>query len=98
VDVLAHDVGRRAHLEVVELVVARDEVGVVEGDAVARVGAEEEGLGRARAVARGGHVAPERQDARLREVPAGLVDLEVDLDVGRLVGARRARRITLRRR
>src|SRR3712207_9493198 len=62
----------------------------VEGDAVVRVGAEEEGLGRAQAVARRGVVLPEHGDALLREVPARLVEGHVELEVGRLVGARLA--------
>src|SRR6185503_1598690 len=70
VDVLTHDVGRRAYLEVVEFVNVRCQVRVLERDAVVRVGTEEQWLGRTRAVQCRRNVVPQGQDSRLREVPA----------------------------
>ncbi len=57
---LAEDVGRRAHLEVVELVDVRHQVGERVLDALAGVGAEEERLRRALAGQRVLDVAPQR--------------------------------------
>src|SRR6185503_1610744 len=84
---LADDIGRRAHLKVVLDVNARDEVGVMERNAVVGVRAEEKrlrwllpGLGLK-------SVGPERQNARLRVVPAGLIQFHVKLKRGRFVEA-----------
>ena len=85
---LADDVGRRAHLKVILLVNARHQIGVVERDAIVGVGAEEERLRRLRAGLGWINVRPERQNARLREVPAGLVQFEVELKRSRFVSAR----------
>ena len=92
VNVLAEDVGRRAHLEVVDEVIIGHEVRVPVFDDVAGVAAEEERLGRASGTAgresHGGlHVVPQRQDALLRVVPAELVKPDVELDRGRFVNS-----------
>src|SRR4030095_15321188 len=85
---LADDIGRRAHLKVVLYVNARDEVGVMERNAVVGIRAEEKrlrwllsGLGVSK-------VGPERQNARLRVVPARLIQFHVKLKGSRFVGAR----------
>ena len=88
VDVLADDVGRRTDLEVVELVVGGDEVGMPELDRVAGIRTEEERLRGADAGDGLADVAPERQEPLLREVPALLVLDHVDLEHGRLVSTR----------
>ena len=85
VDMLADDVGRRADLEIVELVIAGQEVGKPVLDDVAAVGAEEQRLGRAPARKHVAHVSPERRDPLLGVVPALLVEDDVELDVGGLV-------------
>src|SRR6185369_750158 len=88
---LAEDVGRRAHLEVVYKVIIRDEVRVPVLDDVARVATEEEWLRRtAAAPARRvshcrRHVLPQRENTLLREVPAFLVQGDVELDRSRLI-------------
>ena len=81
---LAQDVGRCPHLKVVDEVVVRHEIVMPILDDVARVSEEEQRLGRAAGTA--GcvlkcrlHVVPQRQDALLREVPAGLVKSDVEL-------------------
>ncbi|MBW2459839.1 MAG: hypothetical protein JRI68_35435 [Deltaproteobacteria bacterium] len=79
-DVLADDVGRRLHLEVVELVDVGHPVGVVEVDTVAAVGPHDEGLGGPGAVQSGGHVVIQNDDPLLAEVPAHLVEVDVELD------------------
>ena len=85
-DVLADDVGRRLDLEVVELEVLGRSVGVAEFGAVARLGAEEEGLGlSAPAALEPLGLAGEDVDPRLRIVPAGAVDNEIELDGGDVV-------------
>ena len=58
VDVLAHRVGRCAHLEVVLNVNTWDEIRVLESDAVVCIGAEEKRLGRTCAIQSRFHVAP----------------------------------------
>ena len=63
---------------------------MVNGDAVLRIGAEEERLGRTRSVPRRGHIAPQRLDALLRKMPARFVQLGVELDDCRLVETGRA--------
>ena len=57
-DVLPDDVGRRAHLKVVQLVIAGHQIGVPELDDVVAVGPEEEGFGQARAVQGVRHITP----------------------------------------
>ena len=89
VDVLADGVGGCLDLEVVLLQHFRHAVGVAELDAIARVGAEEERVGRARQAFVGCHVAVEHVDARLRVMPAGLVDDQVQLDHRHVVAAHR---------
>jgi hypothetical protein len=59
VNVLAHRVSWSAHLKVILDVNARHQVGVLERDAIVRVGAEEEWLRRFCAVERRFHVAPQ---------------------------------------
>ena len=80
VDVLADDVGRRLHLEIVLLVFTGSQVGVVEIDAVVAVGPDEERLRGLGAVDRGLGVSPQGQNARLGKVLAQLVELHVELD------------------
>src|SRR5215208_10113 len=82
---LAEDVGRRAHLEVVDEVIVGNQVGVPVLDNVAGVATEEEWLRRAAGAAgRVGEcrfdVVPQRQHALLREVPAVLVERDVELN------------------
>ena len=74
---------------------AGDQVGVVEGDAASTVRAEEERLRRAPPSDGVVDIVPEREDARLRGVPADLVEFQVHLEAGRLVKDRRANRVTL---
>src|SRR6185369_13905391 len=84
---LTDDVGRRAYLEIVLFVNTRSEVSVIVRDAVVRVRAEEEGFRRFCSGLRRSNVGPERQNARLREVPAGFVQLHVKLKRGCFVSA-----------
>src|SRR5688572_5084396 len=82
---LADDVGWRAHLKIVDEVVIRDEVGVPVLDDVAGISTEEQRFGRAaratgRELQRRLHVVPQRQDALLWEMPAGLVESDVELN------------------
>jgi len=81
-NVLPDDVGRRLDLEVVELVDARHQVGVVVVDAVAGIGAHDERLRGPGAAQAGGDVAVEHQDALLAEVPPHLVEVDRKLDHG----------------
>src|SRR5262249_10557715 len=87
VDVLADDVGWRAYLEVVLFVNAGSEVGVIVRDAVVRVRSEEKRFRRFCSGLRRSNVGPERQNARLREVPAGFVQLDIELKRGCFVSA-----------
>ena len=89
VDVLADDVGGRAHLVVVDLVVLGHQVAVVVDGAVERVQAHHHRLGRLGLGDRVAHVLPQREDALLRVVVADLVEDHVELHVGALVDARR---------
>src|SRR6185503_5201540 len=89
---LTDDVGRRAHLKIVDEVIIRDEVRMPVLDNVAGISAEEQRLGRAAGTAgselqRRLHVVPQRQNALLREVPAGLVEPDVELKRRGLVAA-----------
>src|SRR6185503_1345483 len=84
---LADDIGRRAHLKIVLHVNARDEVGVMERNAVVGVRAEEERFRRFRSGLGWTNVGPERQNARLRVVPAGLIQFQVKLKRSRFVEA-----------
>ena len=84
---LSDDVRRCTDLKIVLLVHSGHQVGVIESDAIVGIGPEEE---RFRWFCSGLHgldVGPERQDARLREVPAGLVQFDVELERRRFVGA-----------
>ncbi len=85
VDVLTQHVGWRTDLKVVELVVVRHQIGEPVLDDLATVGAEEQRFGRALIVKRIGDVAPQRGDPLLREMPALLVEHDVELDVRGLV-------------
>src|ERR1051325_1821340 len=92
---LTDDVGWRAHLEVVLLVITRHEIRVIEGNAIVGVGAEEQRLrGFSTSLCRG-HIGPQRKNARLREVPAGLVELDVELKRCCFVSTCNARRISV---
>src|SRR5262245_57244552 len=90
-DVLAKYVSRSSDLEIVQLVFVGHEVRVVVGDAVVGVGAEEERLWRAGSVKGRRDVAPEGEDALLREVPADLIQLDVKLDGRGFINARDSR-------
>src|SRR5215213_8853886 len=61
---------------------------------VVRIGAEEQWFRRARACQRRSNIAPQRKNARLREVPACLVQLEVKLNRGGFIQARPTERVT----
>src|SRR5215203_1078704 len=89
-DMLAHDVRRRAHLKVVLRVHARHKVRDVKSDAVVRVGAEEKRLRRFNAILSRLHIGPQCRDTRLREMPRGFVEFDVELNVRALVKTRDA--------
>ena len=84
---LTDDVGRRSYLKVVLLVITRDEVRVIEGDAVVRVRAEEQRLRWFSTSFCRSNVGPQRENARLREVPARLVKFQIKLKRGCFVSA-----------
>src|SRR5215216_2566009 len=87
-DMLTDDVGRRVYLKIVLRVKVRDEVSVVIRDAVVGVRTEEKRFRRFRAVFDSSNVRPERENTRLRVVPAGLVQFHVKLKRGCLVNSR----------
>src|SRR6185369_14947206 len=89
-NVLADDIGRRTHLEVILLVNTRHQIGVVERYAIVRVSAEEKRFGRLGAGLGRSNVCPERQNPRLRKMPASFIKFQVKLKRSRFVGARRA--------
>jgi hypothetical protein len=70
---LTDDVGRRAYLKIVLLVITGDKIRVIEGDAVVRIRAEEQRLRWFSARLGRSDVGPQRENARLREVPACLI-------------------------
>src|ERR1044071_4893046 len=84
---LADDIGRRSHLKVIQLVNTGYEIGVVIGDAVVCVRAEEQRFRWFRACLSRSHICPKREDARLWVVPARLVQFYVELKCGCFVGA-----------
>ena len=86
VDMLADDVRRRLDLEIVQLVDVGHQVGVVEVDTVVGVGPNHEGLRSPYATECIRHVAVENDDALLAEVPAHLVEVDVEFDDRGLVG------------
>ena len=86
-DVLAQNIGRCAHLEIVHLVVIRHQVGVPVFDRVVGIRSEEEGLRRPDARHGRRHVIPEGEEPLLGEVPPFLVEHHVELEDGRLVSA-----------
>ena len=91
-DVLADCVGRRIDLEIVEVEYAGHQVGALEHDALARIGAEEEGFGGAieRVADRTQRVLDilvEDDDPRLRVMPARAVHRHVELDITGAIGA-----------
>src|SRR5687768_14995461 len=88
VNVLADDVGWRADLKIVQLVITGHQIRVIEGDAVVGVSAEEERLRWSGAGPRGVYIVPKGANARLREVPSGLIQFHINLNVGRFVQAR----------
>ena len=88
VDVLADDVGRRGDLVVVDVVILRHEVCLIEHRTVERVQTEHERLRWACLRQGRRDIFPERDDALLREVITELVEHNVELDVRRLVDAR----------
>ena len=90
-DVLADDVGRRAHLVVVDLVVRGHQVAVVEHRTVEGVQSHHQRLRGLGLGDDGVHVLPQRHDALLRVVIAHLVEHGVELQVRALVDARRDR-------
>src|ERR1051325_5201691 len=92
---LADDVSRCAYLKVVLLVITRHEICVIEGDAIVGVRAEEQRLWWFSTSLGRGHVRPQRENARLRKVPAGLVELEIGLKRCGFVGAGNACRVTV---
>src|SRR5580692_6519560 len=85
---LADDIGGRTDLEIVQLVVTGNQIGMPVFHALTAVGAEEERLGRAIAGQRGLHVVPQCEKALLRIVPAVLVEYDVSLDHGSFVTPR----------
>ncbi len=82
---LANDVRWRADLKVVQLVVTGHQISVVEGYAIVCVRAEEERFGWLSSRLCRSHIRPERKNARLRKMPACLVQLNVELKGGGLV-------------
>src|ERR1051325_11281749 len=86
---LADDIGWRSHLKVIQLVNTGYEIGVVIGDAVVCVRAEEQGFRWFCACLSRSHICPKREDARLWVMPARLVQFYVELKCGCFVGARR---------
>jgi len=88
VDMLADDVGWRTDLEVVDLVLVRDQVGMQDLAAVKRIETHDERLRRTTLGDVIVNVAPQRNDSFLRIVVADLVEDGVDLDVGHPVGPR----------
>src|SRR4026207_1685815 len=84
---LADDIGRRAHLEVILHVNTRHQIGVVERDAIVGVGAEEKWFRWFRSGRGRSNVSPEGQNARLRKMPAGLIQFHVKLKRGCFVEA-----------
>ncbi|MNF44700.1 hypothetical protein D3C84_258150 [compost metagenome] len=93
---LADDVGRRAHLVVVQFVVRRDQVGVLVHHAVEGVGAHHQWLGRPLLVDHRPRIFPERNHPCLREVIADLVEHGVELDIGAFVDTRPVGRVRRR--
>ncbi|MNO84688.1 hypothetical protein D3C76_760350 [compost metagenome] len=87
-DVLADHVGGRTHLEVIQLVHRRHQVGVLVHGAVEGVHAHHQRLRWALLVDHRPGVFPQGQDAGLREVIADLVEHRVELDIGAFVDAR----------
>ena len=87
---LAHRVRRSPDLEVVLDINTWDQIRVMERDAIVRVGAEEKRLRRACAIECRLHVAPQRRNTRLLEVPLCLVQIDLELNVGAFVETRHA--------
>ena len=92
---LPDDVGRRADLKVVQLVVIGHQVGVPQLGRVVGGRPDEEGLGGPIVLDRGRHVFPERDEPRLRVVPALLVQDHVGLDDRRLIAPVDAGRVAI---
>ena len=85
---LTDHVSRGPHLEIIQFVERRNQVGVVIHGAVEGVHAHHQGLRRALLVDHRYRVLPQGEDAGLREVVADLVEHRVELDVRSLVDAR----------
>ena len=101
---LAEDVSRRAHLEVVDVVVVGNQIRVPVLDNVAGIAAEEQRFGWTSGCAAAGsefncwrRVFPQREHALLRIVPAEflLVERDVCLNRGGLVNAQGANRVAV---
>ena len=92
---LTDDVGRSSYLKIVLLVITRDEIRVIEGDAVVGVRAEEQRLRWFSTCLGCRHVGPQRENARLREVPAGFVKFQIELKCSRFVRACNAGRVSV---
>src|SRR5581483_12138241 len=86
--VLSEDIGRRAHLVIVHLVVTGHQVRVPEFDVFSAVGAEEERLRRAAAVEGRRYVVPQAQPSLLRVMPALFVQYDITLEDGGFITAR----------
>src|SRR5688572_23367082 len=85
---LADDVRWRPDLKVVQLVVTGHQVSVMERDAIICICAEEERLGWLRSRLCRYHIRPKCENARLRKMPAGLVQLDVELKCSGFVRTR----------
>src|SRR5271165_6688428 len=79
-NMLANDIGRCSHLEVVQLIIIRHEVGVPEFYRLSAVSPEEKRLGRSFFVEGRLNVLPQREETLLRIVPAQFVQDDVFLN------------------
>src|SRR6185369_1446722 len=92
VDVLSNDVGRCAYLKIILFVNSGNKISVIVSDAIVGVRAEEEWFRRLGSSDCWCHIRPQGKDARLREVPACFVQLDVELEGCCFVSARRSDR------
>src|SRR5262245_33729358 len=82
---LADDVGRSEDLEIIQVEYIGHQIGRPEIDAVARIGAKEEGFGWTSATQRDQQIALQQGDARLRIVPPRFVHSQIELQIGRAI-------------
>ena len=88
VDVLTDRIGRRIHLEIVQIEIARNQIRGMKYNALARLRAKEKRLGRAIAVQRIPNILLQHRKTALRVMPAGLVHRHIHLHVHRAVFTR----------